>query len=355
MVRLTPAARAKLEGIVAAGGLKQPADVVRVTVAPSDPDVAAVWGRYLKRNFDSLVAMAERICDPMDLVLFDGETVTVCRHPKTTKAPERVQREVAMQFNEKLFGRHDGRPLAAMLARTANAAPLRLIVDKRPDEEALPPELESAIALISGDVEPPKPPPVEKQKPPEPPPPPDVKMQRVTVGLGQTAIWVKPGVSAPRSNAGDDYFRSAMALVQFDVALAMQTADIAKRMIADRAPPVQLMFPVNINGLRRPEHRAVLVTGLRDIDGRAAQRMDPVLVRCEQGVPQSVIVEAAGYLRKTFGMVWIFAGRHSDPRNLFWADSKMGVLFGSADAAKGQLDAWRAAAEKHGWQIGVLS
>jgi hypothetical protein len=68
-----------------------------------------------------------------------------------------------------------------------------------------------------------------------------------------------------------------------------------------------------------------------------------------------VIVEAAGYLRKTFGMVWIFAGRHSDPRNLFWADSKMGVLFGSADAAKGQLDAWRAAAEKHGWQIGVLS
>jgi hypothetical protein len=115
------------------------------------------------------------------------------------------------------------------------------------------------------------------------------------------------------------------------------------------------MFPVNINVLRKPDHRQRLVAALKEVDPRNAVRMEAVLVRCEAGVPQSSIAEAAGYLRKAFGLVWVFAGRNADPRTFLWSDLKMGLVISGADTPRTTIDAWRAAADKAGWQLGVLS
>lgn len=357
MLQLTPAERAKLEGIVAAGGLTDEADVVRVPVAPPDADTAAVWKRYLSRNHESLVAITQRLCGPLDLILIEGEMVTVCRHPQTRKPPERIQAEVHALLSERLFGRPVSAAQAAKILRSGKLPGLKIQMDPPSDEEGLAPEMETALRLIAGEPAPPEPEPEpEPEEVKKPEPALELKMQRVVRGPGVNAVWLKP--SHPTLRVGEpqrDYFRSAVDLVEFDIALAVQAADIARRMIAERQPPVQLMFPMNINGLRRPEHRALIVTRLRELDPRNAARMEPVLVRCETGVPASVVAEAAGYLRKTFSQVWVFAGRNADPRTFPWSDMKMGVLVSGADVPKPAMELWRATAEKAGWQLGVLS
>jgi hypothetical protein len=355
MVQLSPADRAKLEGIVAAGGLTSPADVVRVPVAPSDPDVAAVWKRYLNRNFDSLVAMTQRICGPMDLVLFDGDVVTVCRHPHTRKRPEHIRAEVFAQLSEKLFGRPDaGGSWARAMGAQATALP-PMDIQLPQEAEAPSPELEAAMRLISGQAPEPevKPAPAPVEKPAASL---EVSTQKVVRSSGPPAIWIKS--ATPTQKAGEprrDYFRADADLAEFDIALLRQTETIAGQMIKAKAPAAQLMFPVNINVLRKPEHRQRLVAALKEVDPRNAVRMEAVLVRCETGVPQSVIAEAAGYLRKAFGLVWVFAGPSADPRTFLWSDLKMGLVVSGRDAPKATLDAWRAAADKAGWQLGILS
>lgn len=351
MMQLNPAQRAKLEGIVAAGGLTKPADVVRVPVAPSDPEVAAVWQRYLTRNYDSLVAMAQRICGPLDLVLFDGNTLTVCRHPRTQTAPDRVRAEMTAHVRERLFGRVDS---PGAFSRMAFAEPpsepiaISLGQDK---DETLSPELETALRVISGlEQEPPPPAPVVApvERPIE------LKMQRVNRGPGHAAVWMRSVTPEPNGAGQKDYFRPDNDLVAFDIALMNQTAQVARRMLEDKAPPVQLMFPVNINGFRNVQHRQTLIAALRDMDNRAAVRMEPVLVRCETGVPQSAIAEAAGYLRNTFNLVWVFAGRNTEPRTFLFSDLKMGVMVSGGDPGRASVETWRVAAEKIGWQCAVL-
>jgi hypothetical protein len=356
MLQLTPAERAKLEGIVAAGGLTDQADVVRVPVAPPDEDTAAVWKRYLSRNHDSLVAITQRVCGPLDLILIDGEVVTVCRHPQTRKAPERIQAEVLALLSERLFGRVVSPMQAAKLMRSRPTPGLKIQMAPPVDEEALPPEMENALRLIAGEeLIAPEPEPVPEE-PKKLEPALELKMQRVVRTPGINAVWLKASHPAPKPGEPQrDYFRSAVELVDFDIALAQQTEDIAKRMVAERQPPVQLMFPINVNGLRRPEHRSLIVTKLRGLDDRYAARMEPVLVRCEAGVPASVVAEAAGYLRKTFNQVWVFAGRNADPRSFPWSDMKMGVLLSGTDVPKPAMEVWRQTAEKAGWQLGVLA
>lgn len=353
MIQLTPTEISKLEGIVMAGGLTREADVVRVPVRPSDPELASAWKRYLARNYDSLVAMAQRICGPLDLILFDGNTVTVCRHPQTRMAPERIRNEVFSQLSERLFGRTQSPAQWSKMARES-AEPVVLTF---PDnDEEMTPQMEAAVRLIMGQAAPEEaPPPPEPEAAPAKPPL-DVKMQKVVRGAGQSAVWLR--ASQPSAKAGEmrrDYFRADADIVEFDIQLAFQAAEIANRMMRENQPGVQLMFPLNINTLRTHIHRQKIVTALRDLDGAAALRMEPVLVRCETGVPQSVISEAAGYMRKTFGLVWVFAGRNADPRTFLWSDSRMGLVVSGADTPKPQMDAWRAATEKAGWQLGVLS
>lgn len=346
MMQLTAAQRAKLERIVAAGGLTDEADVVRVPVSPPDPDLATAWKRYANRNYDSLVALAERVCGPLDLVLFDGDTLTVCRHPKSGVKADRLRAEVFLQVGERLFGE------VTWSAMEDGAQPrLKITLG----EEA-PPSLAPALRLISGqpepELQPVAPPAPEKAEPASKAA--DVTMRRVQTPTGKSAVWVSSPMQ-PAELAHRDYHRPDADLLKLDLSIISQAAGIAQRMIAEGAPPVQLMFPININNFRKPAHRIELLAALRKISVANAARLEPVLVRCEQGAPQSVVMEASGYLRASFNLVWVYAARTSDPRNYLWADMRMGVLVDSAHARENGLSAWRLAAEKNGWAIAILS
>jgi len=377
MLQLTTLERALLKGIVEAGGLRQLSDIVRLSIAPAQVEDEARWQRYLSLQGDGILMLAKQICGPDDLVLFDGRLVTVMLHPVPKRDADALRMELIARLTDRLAGipeipvsrlllQHDppsnllhwisavGQAASQAAASDVSPNPIGAAkvvaahdVTSTPNTECAPVQADQRVSAdpYEGlDL-------IEDTS---------FELQSVVRHHGTMGAFVR--LNLPM--LGQDsrrYFEPDESLAMCDVRAIQEAGRLAFRQLREkRQKPTPIMFPLNINNLRKSEFRHRILFELRQTPRPVCALMEPVFVRCIPGMPQSALLEVTGYLNAYFSRMWVFASGLSDPKRYRWPETRVGVIVDGLTSLNGvkriaSVQAWRTMAGKQRCPLAVLS
>lgn len=354
MLNLCPADIVKLKGIVAAGGLRTVDDVLRISITPVRSSDILRWDQFLRRHHNAMVQWCQNICGNESVVALDGGMLTVIRHPNSPLTADEMRLNLLLHITDRLRG-NDTIPVE------------RLQLTSDPPQETLQWFASTVRAIASA-----------------PPAGADgasaataaqtfdlseldsddsiaFRIRVVKLSDGRQARFLRTIRTQTSTAPVDNYYEANEDHIGADLAALAQAAQFAFQQLKNKktAAPLPLMFPLNINNLRRSKYREKVLFEMRQIPKPICALMEPVLVRCAMGLPPSTYVEMTGYLRQLFPKTWIYAALQSNAGKFLWPDQKLGIAIdgmaehlgdGRADA----IESWRLEAARRGVPIAVL-
>ncbi|HYD89322.1 MAG TPA: hypothetical protein VEA80_17720 [Vitreimonas sp.] len=358
MFTLNGSDKARLKQIIAAGGLRDLSDVLRISIEPVRIEDSPRWLDYLQRSKDAVVEWARNLCGDENIVLLEQGVLTVIRHPATALEAADLRLLLMTYLTDRLSGNE--------------VLPIEKLVMRDLPPEAAAKWLASAAvspepAAASVACAPPQPPVQERAR---------VKYEEMEDELagalsfrfdavvrdaGEVAWFVRALGAHAAFLELRDYCTPSNEAADVDLAAIQEAANLAFRGLKQKGkPPACVLFPVNINNLRLSHLRAKILFELRQVPKPVSRLMEPVLVRCTPGVPQAAYFDASLYLRPFFQTIWTYAPADRDPKAFVWPQIQLGVLVDLASSddqrARSRLaDSWRNEASRRRLPLSVLS
>jgi hypothetical protein len=305
MFDLSATDRVKLKAIIAAGGLRDLRDILRISMAPEHAGDAAQWHLYLERNHDNLQSWVEQVCDPRDIVALNENVLTIIRHPGSLIPSEALRMDVITRLSDRLRGHatlqlpkltFTSEPVGGAMAWLSDAVKSAAVSLAHPGADSASDETAHAARIAAEGLN------------AETPEAAQFWCQAVVCSDGGAALFLRlparDRLDLRRLHlSGKDQAYFSPGDISLDLAAIEQVIQLAQRQLdAKRSPLLPLLLPLNINNLRQSERRRQLLQDLRDVPSELSQMIEPVFVRCVDGIPQSAFVDAAAYLRPTFQM-----------------------------------------------------
>ncbi|HYD86738.1 MAG TPA: hypothetical protein VEA80_04630 [Vitreimonas sp.] len=360
MFTLNGCDKARLKEIIAAGGLRDLSDVLRIAIEPVRSEDAPRWLEYLHRNSDAVVEWARNLCGDENIVLLDEGVLTLIRHPATSLETADLRLLLVAYLTDRLSG-NEVLPIEKLVMRDlppeSAAKWLASAAAQGEPESASPAALSPAPRPLAKERERIRYEDMEQELTQEL----TFRFDAVAREGGDTAWFVRVQGASAAFLQIRDYCAPSNEAAEVDLASIREAAHLAfdgLRQQAGRAPCV--LFPININNLRLSHLRAKLLFELRQIPKPVSRLMEPVLVRCTPGVPQAAYFDASLYLRSFFPTIWTFVSAEFDPRLFTWPQIMLGVLLdlsvsGDQQARSRLAEGWRSEAKRRRLPLSMLS